>query len=188
MPLLLIDSYYESVATIKMRWTASLDMYRKVPTDLLEGTRRGSVLSYMAVLMMGTLFSLETISYLGSQWKVDLALDNNSDPRVRVNFNITMMDLPCEFATIDVVSVLGTDQNVTSHVTKWDLDYAGIRQRFSGRNKHQSDITLKDDKVLETIEDLHENGEDAVSFDVATFNYAKNENEYLFVDFYASWW
>jgi len=40
----------------------------------------------------------------------DLALDSNKDPRVRLNFNITMMDLKCEYAVVDVVSVLGTDQ------------------------------------------------------------------------------
>ena len=42
---------------------------------------------------------------------------------------------------------------------------------------------LKDDKVLGSIEELHENGEDAVSLDATTLEFAKNENEYLFVDF-----
>lgn len=171
-----------------MRSFADLDMYRKVPTDLLEGTRRGSIMSYMAVFIMGTLVLLETSSFLGSRWIVDLALDSNKDPRVRVNFNITMCDLKCEFAVVDVVSVLGTDQNVTSNINKWHLDAQGVRQRFQGRNRQQHDILmLKDDKVLGSIEELHENGEDAVSLDATTLEFAKNENEYLFVDFYASW-
>lgn len=98
-----------------------------------------------------------------------------------------MMDLRCEWAVVDTVSVLGTDQNVTTHVTKWQVDAEGVRQRFQGRNRQQQDIKLFDDAVSETIEQLVENGEDAVSVDKTTFQYALNENEYLFVDFFASW-
>ena len=49
------------------RWAASLDMYRKVPMDLLEGTKRGSVLSYMALIVMLTLFIFETKAYFHSR-------------------------------------------------------------------------------------------------------------------------
>lgn len=168
-------------------WANALDMYRKVPTDLLEGTKRGSLLSYFSLFVMGLLAYLETKAYLATTTVTDLALDTNKEPRVRVNFNITMMDLRCDYATIDVVSVLGTDQNVTQHVTKFSLNADGVRQRFAGRNKQQNDIALSDERVKETIEELHENGEDAVSLDAQTLEFAKNENEFLFVDFYASW-
>jgi len=80
------------------------------------------------------------------------------------------------------VSVLGTDQNVTQHVTKFQIDAEGIRQRFHGRNKKQDDIIMHDREVTETIEELHENGEDAISLDADTFTYAKHENEFLFVE------
>lgn len=169
------------------RGVASLDMYRKVPQDLLEGTKSGSVMSYLAILTMVTLFYLETVAFFSSRLVTDLALDSNRDPRVRVNFNITMMDLKCEYATIDVVSVLGTDQNVTQHVTKFQIDAGGVRQRFHGRNKKQDDIVLYDEAVEETLEELHENGEDAISLDATTLTFAQHENEFLFVDFYASW-
>lgn len=162
-------------------------MYRKVPSDLLEGTRSGSFMSYFALFTMATLFFLETKAFFGSDLVTDLALDSNREPRVRVNFNITMMDLKCEYTVVDVVSVLGTDQNVTQHVTKFQIDAEGIRQRFHGRNKKQDDIIMHDREVTETIEELHENGEDAISLDADTFTYAKHENEFLFVDFYASW-
>jgi hypothetical protein len=44
-------------------WAADIDMYRKIPMDLMEGTRRGSTLSYLAIGLMATLFLLETKSY-----------------------------------------------------------------------------------------------------------------------------
>jgi thiol-disulfide isomerase/thioredoxin len=98
-----------------------------------------------------------------------------------------MMDLRCDFAVVDVVSVLGTDQNVTTHVTKWDVDAEGVRQRFKGRNRQQNDIVLYDDSVTQSIEDLHQDGVDAISLTPDTLDFAIKENEYVFVDFFASW-
>ena len=120
-------------------------------------------------------------------WVADLALDSNTDYQVRVNFNITMMDLRCEWAVVDTVSVLGTDQNITAHVTKWQVDGEGVRRRFQGRNRQQTDIAMFDGAVTSTIDELHEDGEDAVSLDTVTFPFALMEFTYLFVDFYASW-
>jgi len=156
--------------------------------DLLEGTKRGSILSYAAIFTMVTLFVFETKSFLSSSVMVsDVALDTNEDQKIRINFNITMMDLPCDYAVVDVVSQLGTAQNVTSHVSKYGLDASGVREQYKGRNQNQHDILLSDKLVEDTIEELHENGEDAVSLDATTFAFAKDEYEFLFVDFYASW-
>lgn len=166
---------------------ANLDMYRKVPVDLLEGTRRGSILSTIAVATMTILFFLETKAFFSTSLKTNLALDSNEDSQIRVNFNITMMDLKCEFATIDVVSVLGTQQNVTQHVQKYPIDQSGVRRTYSQRNRQQHDVQLFDATVEETIEELHADGEDAVSLDETTFNIALEENEYVFVDFFANW-
>lgn len=144
-------------------------------------------MSYLCVFAMLMLFMLETRDYMEKRAEASVALDKSDDPRIRVNFNITMMDLKCEYAVVDVVSSLGTEQNVSTHVTKWHVDGAGIRRRYQGRNKHQSEIELHDETVTATLDELYANGEDAVSLDAETFEYAKRENEYLFVDFYASW-
>lgn len=45
----------------------ALDLYRKVPTDLMEGTRRGSLLSLAAVGVIVLLFLLETKAYFEKQ-------------------------------------------------------------------------------------------------------------------------
>ena len=66
-------------------FAANLDMYRKVPIDLLEGTKRGSIISYSAVFIMITLFLLETVSYLGGAvLQTDVSLDSNEDKKLRV--------------------------------------------------------------------------------------------------------
>jgi Endoplasmic Reticulum-Golgi Intermediate Compartment (ERGIC) len=209
-----------------MKWAGRLDMYRKIPAELMEGTKRGSALSMVAAAIMGLLFLMETGAYFSRTTVTQLQLDTNDEERVRLNFNITMMDLKCDFAVVDVVrcvsfrfspcgsglvvvtrgalcltridylpataigtlsSVLGTEQNVTSHVTKWNVDAAGVRQRYQGRNKQQKDIDLFDSTITQTLEQLHANGIDALSLDAETFEYARKTQEYLFVDFFASW-
>ncbi|OEU05932.1 hypothetical protein FRACYDRAFT_231387 [Fragilariopsis cylindrus CCMP1102] len=167
-----------------------LDMYKKVPIDLMEGTKRGSYFSFIALFIIITLFLYETKEFLTSKLIKDLMIDkkeNTGDTTIRLNFNITMLDLKCDWAVIDVVSVLGTDQNVTAHVTKWDLDTNGIKSTFRGRNRNQKDIDLYDKTVTESIQELHQNGEDAVSLNKETLSMAKENFEYLFVDFYAGW-
>lgn len=97
------------------------------------------------------------------------------------------MDLRCDYATIDVVSVLGTQQNVTQHVQKYPIDQYGVRQRYQQRNLKQHDVQQFDATVEETIEDLHADGEDAISLDETTLEVALEANTYVFVDFFANW-
>ena len=99
-----------------------------------------------------------------------------------------MMDIKCDFLVVDVISVLGTEQNVSNHITKWHVDGNGVRQRYQGRNKQQKDLHLFDTSVTRTLEELHEDGEDAISLTEETFLYARKQQEYMFVDFYASWY
>uniref|UniRef100_A0A7S4QW39 Thioredoxin domain-containing protein n=2 Tax=Ditylum brightwellii TaxID=49249 RepID=A0A7S4QW39_9STRA len=168
-------------------WTANIDMYRKVPNDLLESSRRGSIMSTMAIIVMTTLFIMETRAFFRSDLVSDLALDSNDDPKVRVNFNITMMDMKCEFATIDVISVLETEQNVTQHVQKRLISSEGVRERYDHRNRDQHDIVMYDESVTETMEELLKNGEFTIELDGQTLDFAEKSQKFLFVDFYASW-
>ena len=82
-----------------------------------------------------------------------------------------MMDMKCDYATIDLVSSLGTEQNVTQHISKYNLDAAGVKRGFHGRNRQQNDLVVSDSLVTETLEELHENGEDAVSLDEKTLDF-----------------
>ena len=163
-----------------LRWAGRLDMYRKIPADLMEGSRRGSMLSYLAVVILLALFLMETGAYFRKRPVIDLSLDSNKDRRIRVNFNITMMDLPCEYTVIDLVSVLGTEQNVSSYVSKWRVDAAGIRQRYQGRNREQKDIIMYDPAVgkLGDSEEMFADGE-TINLNPETLQYALHEQEYV---------
>ena len=86
---------------------------------------------------------------------MDVSLNGNEDTKVRVNFNITMMDMSGGYDTVDLVSSLGTEQNVTQHVTKYKLDSEGVRKGYHGRNQIQNDIVTSDSLVTETLKELH---------------------------------
>lgn len=62
---LYLQAYRRNTMAPLRMWQAAagLDMYRKVPVDLMEGTKRGSLLSYLALFTISTLFLLETKAF-----------------------------------------------------------------------------------------------------------------------------
>lgn len=161
------------------------DLYRKIPKDLTETTFHGSILSVCASIFMLVLFVAELWAFLSMQVSTNIVIDPNTDSLLRINFNITVLDLPCEFAMIDVVDVLGTRQdNVTKNINKWQVDQAGIRKGYEGRNVEQKDL-MHD--VHHDMNQLQENGIHAVSIDDTNFEPWLEHHEYTFVNFYAPW-
>jgi len=198
------------------RWIANLDMYKKVPSDLMEGTAQGSIFSYAVLFIVIYLVWLETWDYMTIRTVEELALDTqqlhqkkslfgggpkfktvggspefHSKQQLQVKFNITMMDLKCEFATIDVISVLGAQQNVTKSVQKWMVSGEGVQERYDHeRNMKQHDlgpVKLHDESVTKTLEELHQNGEDAVMLDADSLDQALKDYPFVFVDYFANW-
>eukprot|EP00598_Pedospumella_elongata_P004988 CAMPEP_0184967762 /NCGR_PEP_ID=MMETSP1098-20130426/1017_1 /TAXON_ID=89044 /ORGANISM="Spumella elongata, Strain CCAP 955/1" /LENGTH=392 /DNA_ID=CAMNT_0027489261 /DNA_START=249 /DNA_END=1427 /DNA_ORIENTATION=+ len=98
---------------------------------------------------------------------------------------MTLLDMPCEYATIDVVDVLGTrNDNVTLNINKWQVDAQGIRRQYEGQNPQQKDLAHDTHHDLAL---LHRNGVHAVPMDQDSFGPWLQKNEYVFVDFYAPW-
>jgi hypothetical protein len=171
-------------------WLVSLDMYKKVPQDLLEGSQEGRFTSWFALLALLTLFVKETHDFLSPRHVSDIFLDRSSSPKIRVHFNLSLLDLRCDYATINVVSVLGNEQNVTKDVKRIPLNWDGWRNDALNNVHHHEekhDILMKDPGVTETLEELHKNGQDVVSLDEETLSYALDEKEYVFVKYYADW-
>jgi len=110
------------------RQFAKLDMYRKVPMDLVEGSQRGSIISWVAIFVIVWLFYNETTEFFATNLSSTLSLDQTQsvDDQIKVTFNITMMDLRCDYVEVDVVSILGNNQNVTKFVKKVPLDANGV--------------------------------------------------------------
>ena len=114
------------------------------------------------------LFIAELWAFLSTSVITNVVLDPNQDPLIRINFNITVLDIPCEYAMIDVVDILGTrNNNITKNVNKWNVDAAGIRRNYDGRNREQPDL---EHDTHHDIDLLHANGVHAVAIDENSFD------------------
>ena len=53
-------------------------------------------------------------------------LDSSDEKKLQLNFNVTLHHLPCRFASLDIVDVMGTHlQNVSANILKTRLDASG---------------------------------------------------------------
>ena len=145
-------------------------------------------MSICALAIMGTLFLCETLAFARNNIVTSIAVDENADPQIRLNFNITLLDLHCDFASVDVWDALGTNrQNVTRNIDKWQLDENGVKRIFSGRNREGRELEWEEhDK---TLAEMHsEEGVHAVDLTASTFKDFLAQNEMTFIDMFAPWY
>lgn len=169
-------------------WKA-VDLFPKLEDEVLlqDATYRGAVLTSMAFLAMGALAVVETSAYLQSGYRTTVFMDKDLNGQVRINFNLTMHDLSCDYATIDLWDSLGTQrQNVTANVEKWQLDNEGNRRMYQGRNRPNLQLD-SDHEAHGPIAQLHENGVHAVEVHTQSWDQEVKEREFVFVDFFAPW-
>eukprot|EP00586_Coscinodiscus_wailesii_P020088 CAMPEP_0172495084 /NCGR_PEP_ID=MMETSP1066-20121228/63660_1 /TAXON_ID=671091 /ORGANISM="Coscinodiscus wailesii, Strain CCMP2513" /LENGTH=434 /DNA_ID=CAMNT_0013266541 /DNA_START=301 /DNA_END=1605 /DNA_ORIENTATION=+ len=135
---------------------------------------------------MTVLFISETLAFSFTSLKTSITLDDNTDPQIRINFNITLMDLHCDYISVDVLDSLGTNrQNVTKNIEKWQLDADGRRRVFGGRNREQREV--RQEEHAESLEELHENGVHAPELTEENFQDFVTTNELSFINFFAPW-
>jgi thiol-disulfide isomerase/thioredoxin len=112
-------------------------------------------------------------------------IDSNRDNQLTINFNITVLDMPCEYATIDVVDILGTrTENITKNIHKWQVDAKGVIRNYEGKNLVQAAVMHETDHDMDK---LLSNGIHAVPMDEPSFDGWLRNHPNTFVDFYAPW-
>lgn len=139
------------------------------------------------MMVMVVLFVSETLAFWSSNIATSITVDENADEQIRINFNITLLDLHCDYVSVDVWDALGTNrQNVTKNVDKWQLDSEGQRRVFSGRNRETREVRHEEHE--ETLEQMHEtSGVHTVELTKDTFASFMEEHPMAFVDLYAPW-
>ena len=145
-------------------------------------------MSACAMLIMSVLFLSETIAFSSTQMATSIAVDENTEPQIRLNFNVTLHDLHCDYVSVDVWDALGTNrQNVTKNVDKWQLDDEGKRRIFSGRNRETREVTHEEhDQTLEQMH-MEAGGATAVTLTKENFESFLQEYPMAFIDLYAPW-
>ncbi|KAL7569546.1 hypothetical protein ACA910_013916 [Epithemia clementina (nom. ined.)] len=165
---------------------SSIDFYRRVPKDLTEATALGAMMSLCAMAVMAILFLSETAAFVSTRITTSIALDESQEAQIRLNFNITLLDLHCDYVSVDVWDALGTNrQNVTKNVDKWQLDDSGTRRVFAGRNRETREVRHEEHDSHE-VALLTEAGH---ALELTKDNFAQflQDHEMAFVDMFAPW-
>jgi Endoplasmic Reticulum-Golgi Intermediate Compartment (ERGIC) len=145
-------------------------------------------MSICAMIVMGVLFLSETWAFARSGISTSITVDETSNPQIRLNFNLTFLDLHCDYVSVDVWDALGTNrQNVTKNVDKWQLDELGTKRVFSGRNREAREVAHEEhDK---TLDQMHaEEGVNAVELKGDNFEEFMEQHTMAFVDYFAPWY
>ncbi|XP_004244141.1 protein disulfide isomerase-like 5-4 [Solanum lycopersicum] len=168
------------VSTSKIK---SVDFYRKIPRDLTEASLSGAGLSIVAALCMMFLFGMELNNYLTVSTTTSVIVDKSSDAEfLRIDFNMSFPALSCEFASVDVSDVLGTNRlNITKTVRKHSID-KNLRPTGSEFHSGSTATELKHD-----AEDDEEYGEGSVSLNGHSFDRVTHHFPILVVNFFAPW-
>eukprot|EP00560_Eucampia_antarctica_P007951 CAMPEP_0197823648 /NCGR_PEP_ID=MMETSP1437-20131217/975_1 /TAXON_ID=49252 ORGANISM="Eucampia antarctica, Strain CCMP1452" /NCGR_SAMPLE_ID=MMETSP1437 /ASSEMBLY_ACC=CAM_ASM_001096 /LENGTH=459 /DNA_ID=CAMNT_0043422915 /DNA_START=112 /DNA_END=1494 /DNA_ORIENTATION=- len=165
---------------------SSMDFYRRVPRDLTEANTLGAFMSVCAMIVMALLFFAESFAFLRTNISTGIAVDVNKEPQIDLNFNLTFFDLECQFLSVDVWDVLGTNrQNVTKSIVKWTVNSDGDRSKFAGRNREMQEVVQEEHE--ETIEELYKDGVHARILSDKDFDHALRASDRVFVDFFAPW-
>nr|GMC75478.1 protein disulfide isomerase-like 5-4 [Ipomoea batatas]GMC76560.1 protein disulfide isomerase-like 5-4 [Ipomoea batatas] len=157
-----LSSFGAMFSTGKLK---SVDFYRKIPRDLTEASLSGAGLSIIAALCMVFLFGMELNNYMTVSTTTSIVVDKSSDGDfLRIDFNLSFPALSCEFASVDVIDVLGTNRlNITKTVRKYSID-SNLRHTGS---EFQSGaiVAVKHDEEVD-----EEYGEGAISLNGRTFD------------------
>ncbi|KAG8472430.1 hypothetical protein CXB51_035351 [Gossypium anomalum] len=161
----------------------SYSEFKKIPRDLTEASLSGAGLSIIAALAMMFLFGMELNDYLTVSTTTSIVVDNSSDGDfLRIDFNISFPALSCEFASVDVSDVLGTNRlNITKTIRKFSID---PHLRPTGAEFHSGPLPhyiKHGDEVDE------ETNEGSVALNSASFDKLSHQYQILVVNFYAPW-
>lgn len=56
-----------------------------------------------------------------------MRLDESTDQKIQINFNVTLHHLPCRFSSVDIADIMGTHlQNVSTNLIKTRISAAGV--------------------------------------------------------------
>ncbi|KAM0943839.1 putative endoplasmic reticulum vesicle transporter, Thioredoxin domain, Thioredoxin-like superfamily [Dioscorea sansibarensis] len=168
------------ISTTKLK---SVDFYRKIPRDLTEASLSGAGLSIIAALSMMFLFGMELNSYLSVSTSTSIIVDKSSDGEfLRIDFNLSFPALSCEFASVDVSDILGTNRlNITKTVRKFSID---PNLKPTGFEFHAGPLPTVNNHGDE-VEEEHNEG--SISLNSGNFDKYSHQYPILVINFFAPW-
>ncbi|KAM7459061.1 hypothetical protein BLSTO_00182 [Blastocystis sp. subtype 1] len=102
-----------------------LDFYPKIGDDYVIKTESGGYVSVISSILMIILFISELISFMSVRREERITIDHTLSEKLQINFNVSLFEIPCDKASIDLMDISGQQQmGVISRIVKIDLDEA----------------------------------------------------------------
>jgi len=178
------------------RW----DLYKKVPDDLYISTYSGVCLSCVGVFLMTFLFALEFQAFLAIQTSTDIVLDQGEagvghSGMLAINFNISVHDLPCQYASIDISDVTGTRKHdIHQNIKKTRIDHKGRRlglvEKHAIEPEEHDGVEHRELAELEALlaEDIDQSAHSDKVTGASFESYlAEHPKELVMMNFFAPW-
>lgn len=168
-----------------------LSLYRRVPRDLQSSTNLGGFLSIVAVASMVCLFVAHVRDFAKVTIETDVEIDYHDDENIRVEFNLTMHNMPCNYLSIDVRdSAGGMLDNITTGIHLFRKNFPGAQGKKAPYQRHlinplqHSKPFLHDPRVIEEAQ----KGEiGLIPLTHKNFDQLRSKSVWMFVRFYADW-
>jgi len=124
----------------------NLDIYRKTPKDLTEGTISGGLVSIVACAFMSILFLTELSVYLRTSTFSEMYVDTaRGGEKLIVNLDITFHNYPCALMSLDAQEVIG------SHTLEYSGRVKKLRLNPQGTIIGGSDLLQKGETSEEEV-------------------------------------
>jgi len=147
-------------------------------------------MTFMAAITCSILFFCEMSAFLSSKPRTDVVLDSNQDALLRINFDVTMLDMACDHVTVGVWDAFGTERmNINRDIQKQRIDHMG---KSKGHPYSEEELTeLEYSGKSFTPEEMKELDSDWSStsdhFKHDDFTSVVEAHDFTFVNFYADW-
>lgn len=168
----------------------NFDAFATVPKDLAEASASGAVMTLIAVVTCTILFFCEMSAFLTAKPRTDVVLDSNQDSSLRINFDVTMIDMACDHVTVGVWDAFGTERmNISKNIMKQRIDHTGQDKGHAYSDDELTELEYSDKSF--TNEELRELDADWSSssdqFKHDDFQSVIDAHDFTFVNFYADW-
>jgi thiol-disulfide isomerase/thioredoxin len=167
----------------------SLDAFRTIPKEFTEATFYGGLLTIVAFFAVALLCFFEIGAFLTTTTTSTVLLDTNFRDTVKISFNITMLDLPCQFATVNILDELGDRRlNVTNNIKKVVMHWHGD-QLMKGDVHEDPDVDIAEEvEVIDRFEEVDSEGHHSLHIiSEDDFNRDLQNHHMVFVNFFAPW-
>lgn len=171
-------------------WYHKYDAFRAVPKEIAEATWFGACMTVCGAMLCLVLAICETSAFLASKPQTQIVIDSNQDAQLRINFDVTMLDMSCDNVAVGVWDAFGTEKmNISRNVQKQRIDHKGSRKGRPYSDEEIAELEFSNSSFTpEEIAELDADwGSSSDVFKHDNFQAVVNAHDFTMVNFYADW-